>query len=169
MRSIAHSAKFTRCDGATKSLPSPTRRGGRPRHAYAAQEPVPLGRNGPESASPTMLSGTPRPLGGPLPVAAAKTVVRTAPDASTTGPPELPLLTEPRNEVISRWIGPRPYESWLITVWVVPRRAGATVNGPFSGYPSTAAEVPDDALVARLSGGKSSPATRRIARSFLGS
>src|SRR5204862_1395652 len=91
-------------------LPSTT-----PRYHYAAQGPVPLGRSGPESASLTMLSGTASPPGGPLSLAAAKTVARTFPEASTTGPPALQLLTLPRNEVFRTWIGLLPYDVWIHT------------------------------------------------------
>src|SRR3954470_5071955 len=71
-------------------------------HRSAAQGPVVLERSGPERARPTMSLGPPRPPGGPLSWADAKTVVRTWPDPSTTGPPEFPLLTSPRNGVIWR-------------------------------------------------------------------
>ena len=45
---------------------------------------------------------------GPLLTVPAKTVVRTCPSESTTGPPELPGRTRPRSGVISRDTGPRP-------------------------------------------------------------
>src|SRR5689334_11686866 len=78
------------------------------RVGYAAHGPVPVGRSGPLRAWLTTSLGTPSPPGGPLSLAEAKTVVSTSPDPSTTGPPELPLRTCPRNGVILRWVGPRP-------------------------------------------------------------
>ena len=53
---------------------------------------------------------------------------------------------------------------------VPPSRAGATVYGPFSGKPSTAAAVPDSAFTFIGSAGSpEAPGTRRIERSLRGS
>ena len=70
-----------------------------------------------------------------LPSRAAKTVVVTAPSASTVGPPELPCRTSPRKLVIVRSIGPCPYASSLRTAVVVPSRPGTTLKGTVLGIP----------------------------------
>src|SRR5262249_45165209 len=66
-----------------------------------AQGPVSTGAVVSPRASSTMSSGTAKPPGGPV-VVAAKTVPRTRPRLSTSGPPELPLRTLPRSEAIVR-------------------------------------------------------------------
>jgi hypothetical protein len=60
------------------------------------------------SAERAIESGTPNPLRPPSETVAAKIVVTTRPRPSTIGPPELPEITRPRNEVIDRRTGPRP-------------------------------------------------------------
>src|SRR5690242_7274047 len=74
----------------------------------AAQAPVLTGCAALPRAPRTTESGTPKPVCRVVPTLAAKTVAITRPAASTTGPPELPERTTPRNDVISRLTGPRP-------------------------------------------------------------
>ena len=75
--------------------------------AYRAHSPVSTSWAESSSASRTTSLGTPNPPGRPVRVE-AKTVVRTRPAPSTSGPPELPLWIVPRSEVRRRVSGPLP-------------------------------------------------------------